>query len=358
MPFTANDFTASAIGAIKVKEADLLQSPRGFSEAQKEIVAGAAILTHQDPNIVTLGFGESCMNADIYVQRSDSLDKGNKTIACDITAGVKGASEKTSLTKEILVNLEKFTIDNIFCANAESYATQLAYLKLKAKLSLELKLSKALVAKINTGKDVLSAPMFEVDGTISGTNIFEVAKPNFTADLLADLQWNVKSGGFAMPLIINGRNFFNKSILEQYASSGCCTNDAILNRNQVFDIVWDSQNVDSVTGAKSTFLIDKNALLFWSSPSYSNVGMERMVVESDDIVHWVETLPRLQYFAGGSLQPVYVDIRGKRTCVLDALNVPRESWTFEMWLTGAMTLNLPNNDGKQGIIRIDQVEGV
>lgn len=358
MPFTPNDFTASVIGAVKVLEANLLQSPRGFTDINKEIVAGAAILQHQDPNIVTIGAGVACMNADIYVQRSNTLDKGNKTIACDITAGERGATEKISLTKEILVNLEKFTVDNIFCANAESYASQLAYMKLKAKVNLELKLAKALVAKVNAGIDNITADMFEVQGTVVGGNIYEVAKVNFTGDLLADLQWQVKSGGFADPLIMNGRNFFNKSIMEMYASVGCCTNDAILNRNQVFDIIWDSQNVDSITGAKSTLLVDKNSVLFWSSPSYDNIEMQNMIVESNDVVHWVETLPRLQYFAGGALQPIYVDIRGKRTCIQDSLGVPRESWTYEMWLSGALTHNLPNDDGKKGIIRIDQIEGV
>jgi len=225
-------------------------------------------------------------------------------------------------------------------------------------INLELKLSKLLVAKVNTGIDDIDSGLFEVDGTILNDNIYQVAKVNFQADLLADLQWNVKSGGYADPKILNGRNFFNKSIMEQYASVGCCTNDAILNRNQVFDIVWDSYAVDSTTGAKTTFVVDKNAVLFWSSPSYSNVGMQNMVVESDDIVHWVETLPRLQYFAGGRLNPIYVDIRGKRTCVQDSLGVPRDSWTYEMWLTGAITLNIADDDGKHGILRIDQVEGV
>lgn len=358
MPFSAGDFTPSAIAAVKVAEADLLQTPRSLSDLNKDITAGAAILMHQDPTIVTIGAGLACMNADIYVQRSGSLDGGNKTISCAITAGVKGATEKLSLTKEILVNKEKFTVDDTFCANAETYVKQLAYLKMKAMINLELKLSKALVAKVNTGIDDLPTDLFEVPGTIVNDNIYEVAKVNFKSDLLADLQWAVKSGGFADPKILNGRNFFNNAIIEQYASVGCCTNDAILNRNQVFDIVWDSYSVDSTTGAKTTFLVDKNAVLFWSSPSYDNLGMQRMVLEANDTVHWVEALPRLQYFANGALQPIYVDIRGAKTCVQDALGIPRESWTYEMWLTGAMTLNLLNDDQKQGIYRIDQVEGV
>lgn len=205
MPFTTGDFTPSVIGAVKANEKNILQTPRSLSDINKEIVAGAGILMHQDPTIVTQGFGEPCINADIYVQRSASLDKGNKTISCNITAGVKGATEKLSLAKSILVNLERFTVDNTFCANAETFASQLAYLKMKAMVNLELKLSKALVTLLNTGIDTIPADLFEVTGTITGGNIYEVAKVNFTSDLLADLQWAVKSGGFADPKILKDR---------------------------------------------------------------------------------------------------------------------------------------------------------
>lgn len=354
MPFTAGDFTPSAIAAVKVKEADLLTSPRGFSEANKEIVAGAALLQHQDPTIVTLGQGVDCMNAAIYLQRAGSTDKGNKTVSCNITAGPKGGTEKLDLTKESLVNHEIFTIDDTFCANAETFTSQLAYLGLKAKLGLELKLSKLMVSLANTNRDNIEASWFETVGEVETSNIYEVLTANFKADLLADIQWGAKAGGFNMPLILNGRNFFNKAILDQYASNGCCTNDAILNRNAAMDVVWDAINVDSVTGKKSTFVVDKNSLLFWSSAAYNNIGMETMVEESNDTYHWVETLPRLQYFAGGTLNPIYVNVRAKRSCLATSV-AARESWNFEMWLTGAATANLADNDGKKGIIRIDQV---
>ena len=98
MPFTAGVFTPTIIGAAKVNEQELLANSR-ITELQREIVAGAAILNNQDPNIVTTGFGELCMNADIYTLRSGSTDKGNKTIACEVGLGPEAGSEKISLTK-------------------------------------------------------------------------------------------------------------------------------------------------------------------------------------------------------------------------------------------------------------------
>ena len=355
MAFTANVFTPSAIGAAILAEDEILVNSR-MSEFKEPIMAGQAILAHQDPTIATIGAGLGCMNASIYTLRSASTDKGSKTLDCDITAGVKAGTEKIDLTKEVLVNLEKFSIDDIKCANAVDFGKELAYMGMKAKIQLEVKLSKALVALANTGIDLPDADWFETEGTLSGS-IFEVAKVNFTSDMLADLQWASQVANMYDPLILNGRNFYNNAILEVYKSQGCCTNDAILNRNTFFDVVWDPKNVDQVTGAKSTLVIDKNSILFWSSPAYSNLGMRSMILEQADTYHWVETLPRLQYFANGGFQPIYVDIRATRSCVKDAAGIPRNGWSFEYALFGAMRLNLPNATDDYGILRVDQAAG-
>lgn len=358
MAFTANVFTPSAIGAALFNEQLLLETSR-MTELSQEIVAGQAILMHQDPNLVTTGFGESCINAKVYTLRSDSLDKGDKVVACAVSSGVKAGSEALTLTKESLVNIEHFAIDDILCANAVDFGTQFAYLSLKAKIGLEVKLSKALVALAAANVDTPDAAWFEVDGTVNG-DIYEIAAADFTADVLADLQWTMKAADMISPIIVNGRNFFNKSILNQFESAGCCTNDAILNRNQVFSIYWDAKNVDSVTGASSSLVIDKNALLFWSSPAYSNIGIETMMTageEPADRYHYVDVLPRLQYFANGQMNPIYVDVRAERACSMDSL-VPRNGWKFQMMLHGALTANLANQDGLQGIVRIDKIAGV
>ena len=59
------------------------------------------------------------------------------------------------------------------------------------------------------------------------------------------------------------------------------------------------------------------------------------------------------------MNPVYVDVRMEKGCVTDSLGIPRDSWKVEMWLSGALELNLPNADaGLQGIIHVQQIAGV
>ena len=353
MAFTANVFTPSAIGAAILGEQEILENSR-MAEFKQEIVAGQAILAHQDPRIDQVGFGEACMNAKIYTLRSGTTDKGDKAMDCEVTGGNKPGSEAITLTKSILVNLEEFAIDDITCANAVDFGKQLAYMGMKAKVQLEVKLSKALVALADTGKDLPVTTWFETTNTLSGS-IVQIQKQYMTADVIADLQWAARTANMFDPLIVNGRNFYNKATLEMYASAGCCTNDAILNRNMFFDIVWDAKNVDSVTSAQSTFVIDRNSILFWSSPGYSNIGMDNMIEESGDSYHWIEQLPRLQYFANGGFQPIWVDVRATRSCVKDATGIPRNGCAFQYAVLGDMRLNLPNATDDYGILRIDQV---
>jgi hypothetical protein len=127
-------------------------------------------------------------------------------------------------------------------------------------------------------------------------------------------------------------------------------------------LYWDAKNVDSVTGANSSLVVDKNALLFWSSPVYSNQGIATAMTdgkEAADRYHYVDVLPRLQYYANGQMNPIYVDVRMEKGCVLDSLSIPRDAWKVEMFLTGALELNLPNADaGLQGIIHVQQIAGV
>jgi hypothetical protein len=360
MAFTANLFTDTLIGNIKLNEREALVTSR-MAELNYEIVAGQAILNNQDPVIVTNGFGQACMNADIYTLRSASLDKGNKTIACAVGTGPKAGSEKLTLTKEVLVNLETFSIDDVLCNNAVTFASQWAYLSMKAKIALEVKLSKALVAAAVAGQDTAVASWFETPGAVNG-DVYEIAKSDFSSAVLGDLFWAGRATDMVSPIVVNGRNLFNAKVMAEFEHMGCCSTNAALNSNKLFQLYWDAKNVDSVTGANSSLVIDKNALLFWSSPGYSNLGMASMMTEgaeAADRYHFVDTLPRLQYYANGQMNPIYVDVRVEKGCVTDALGYPRDAWKVEMILTGALELNLPNADaGLQGIIHVQQIAGV
>lgn len=333
---------------------EAFSSPARLPELSKEIVAGQAILGNQSHIIQADGFGEACTKISLFVTRSGSTDKASTTFACEPATAAKAGTDVKALTKAALVNVERFTVDDTMCNNAATFQSIVGYMMAKSLVNLEVKLTRALVAKLNTEKDTPITTWFETTNTID-TDVVEIETQYFTSNALADLEWVMKIAELNNGIIINGRNFFNKSILEQYASNGCCTNDAILNRNQRFNIFWDSQNVDQVTSAKSTFLMGQDSLVFYSSPGYSNIGMNNMVEGAKDVWRWVEPLPRLQYFANGQYNPIYADVRAMKVCVADAAGIPRDGWNFELALHGVLDTNYPDTNDRLGIFRIDQV---
>lgn len=358
---TPGVFTDAVIGNIIINEQDLVATSR-MTELNLEIVAGAAILNNMDSRIVEIGSGTSCMAAKIYTLRSNSLDKGNKTMTCDLTSTVKHGTDGLQLQKQALVNFENFQIEDTLCNNDVDFAAQFAYLSMKAKTSIEQKLSRALVALASTNADVPTVGAFDFDSTVTPVvngNILEIPSTQFTSSLLGNLKLAGRKAGLVNPIILNGDNFFTRQILNEFESNGCCSNDAILNSKKNFEIFWDVLNVDPVTEAKSTLVIDKNSLLFWSSPVFDkNVSFEDAMKKpnaANDTYKYVDKLPRLKYFANGKLNDIYVDVRAKRGCVSDALGVSRDAWVFEYSLYGGMRVNLANHLGKFGMYRLDRV---
>lgn len=354
---TPGVFTDSAIANIIVNEKNLLRTSR-MTELAIDITSGVGILSNMDSTIKEIGSGTSCMGAKVFTLRSGSLDKGNKTMACTLSSTVKDGTDGLQLQKQALVNFENFAIEDILCDNQSDFETRFSYLYMKAKVSLEQKITKALIALASANADVPVAGQFDIPGTVTGS-VYQVATANFTSNLLGDLKYVAKKNKMVDPRIYNGRNFYVKSIMNEFESNGCCSNDAILNSNKHFDIIWDIENVDAVTGQNSTLIIDKNSILFWSSPVYDkSVGFEDMMTKgktSNDHYWCVDKLPRLTYNTALGPQPIYVDVRAKRGCVLDSLGVARDAWVFELYVYGDMRMNLPNQDGKLGVYRIDKV---
>lgn len=119
----------------------------------------------------------------------------------------------------------------------------------------------------------------------------------------------------------------------------------------------DLANVDLSTPLNRTFVLDKNALVFWSAPDY--LGFEPIQMDHNTYV-WRDVLPRLQYFANGSMQPIYVDVRAKRICstlqseeAVTSSNVAY-GWAYEYVLRGALEYNLKDCNNLQGILQINE----
>ena len=349
MAYTEGVFTPSKFGDMLIKEQELLGEGSRMNELKKPIVAGQAILMHQNPSISEMWAGEQCIAAKVVALRACETtivdDSGDDIITCDVPAGVEAGSEAIQLEKTLLTNPARFVVWDDQCHNAFSAIEETAYHKLKAKVDLEVELTRAALALAAANADTPNAGWFETPGTVV-SDTFQIDSDDFKSDLIADILAASQITDMYDAIIINGRNFFNDAILAQYKGIACCDNDSILNEQNYFQLYWDLRNPDQVLSGRYTLAVDKNSLLFWSSPLWTNAVPER---RTGDVYTWSETLPRFRYMANNTMNNIFVDVKAKRVCRASN-NIERYGWQYELALR-------PNCDGRKGIIKIEQVFG-
>ena len=366
MGYTPGDFSPSLMGDVIAKENQLLGTSR-ISETNTSIVSGQAILMNQDPNLTVLGsgngIGQKCVSAKASAIRACDLDvEVATTQSCDVSTGAELGSEVVDMTKSNLVKMQ-FSVLDRDCHNAHTFTDKLAYASMVAKAKMEVALSKLLITRINSIADTPDEDWFDsTPGVVNGDS-YDVVATDFKADLIADIRAASAITKMNSPLILSGQNLYNDTFLAQFKGVACCDNDSVL-LNNPYQLYFDLHNVDSTVGARTTFAIDKNAILFWSAPDHVTnvftngqfaIGVPQLMLS--DTYIWLDTLPRLTYMANGSMQPIYIDVRAKRLCEGSSVNSVSYGWAFEYIVRGSLTTNLPNCDDRQGVLKITRVEG-
>jgi hypothetical protein len=346
MAYTPSVFTPSIQGDILVKESELLETGRQY-DTKKSIVAGQAILMNQDPRLTLLmegnGVGQKCVGAKVVALRTcDSEVETELEWTCEPDTALKAGTEALTLNKEILAK-HSLTVDDDLCRNAFGFEEILAEYKLRAKVNIEVALTRKIVALLAANADTPDATWFETPGSVVG-DTYQIGASDFKSDVYADILAASQLTYMNDPIILNGRNLFNDTFLAQFKGAACCDNDQVL-LGSPFQYYFDLHNIDQVLGGKYTLSVDKNASIFWSAPEFLNSAPMLMAA---DTYHWSETLPRLQYFANGTMNPIFVDIKAKRFCI----NGNTYGWHMDIYLNGALKINLANCDGRNGILKI------
>jgi hypothetical protein len=348
MPFVNGNFDAGDYGKSIIMEAELLGQATRMKELATPIVAGSAILMNQNPEITEIleGAGMRCIKAKIVVMRSGNGFRGNKTLTCDPPGGILGGTEALEPIKELLLNPYDFTIMDNSCGNASDYASKFAYMSLAAKANIEVELSKFLVGIAGANADTQDAAWYETPGTAL-TDTYSVTNANFKTELLADIVAASTLNDMTAPIILNGRNFFNKKVLAEFESAGCCTTNSMLNSDMYHQYYWDLLNVDQKLGGAYTLAIDMNSMYFWNSPLYLN---REPIQRHGDTYTWSEPLPRLKYVANGTVKDIFIDVTAKKVCAIEN-GLPTWGMHYQYTLMGAAGTNLPNANGKRGILK-------
>ena len=351
----AGDFTAGQLGDAIAIESEMMMTSR-TSELSTSIVAAQAVMNHQDfratelmtPGI--LGVGTRCVSLKVVAHRFCDIDVDTTpTVSCAVDTGTEAEAEALTLDKENLAKINFRVLDSQ-CNNVFTFEKVLAENMLKAKAKLEVQLSKLIVTELSTNADTPVASWFDTDGTVVN-NTYVIDPNDWTTDLYADIRYAMALTKGNDPIIINGHNFYNESFLANFKGIACCDNDSVL-LNGPYQMFYDLHNVDQTLGGKYSLAVDKNALIFWSAPDHKFMELGQPELVSSDTYLWWDTLPRLQYYANGQMNPIYVDVRMKRLCSGSGVQSLTYGWDVELVVRGVLSVNLANCDGYQGILKI------
>ena len=352
MAYVAGTYTASDLPHILKKEADLLSGQSRMSELTQPIIAGQAILQNMNPDITGIQFaGEECIKAKVTNIRAASTITGSKSITCVPTGGIEAGTDSKEFSKTVLTNIARFKIWDHECHNQYGFNDRFAYLDLKAKIDLELELTKVLVNYLATNADVPDPTWFKstsVTPVVDDTNVLEIATADWKGDLLADFYAIKTLADMPNAIILSGRNLWNATMLAQFQVNYASTNNQVLTGQNWFDLYFDLKNIDQTLSGAETLMMDKNAIIFWSSPLHQQMMQPKLMAA--DTYMWSDVLPRLKYMANGAMQNIYVDIKTARGCTSGSY------WTeYEYILRGALDTNLPNQNSDYGILRFRNV---
>lgn len=349
----AGTFTAGQLGDAIAIESEIIETSR-VSELKTSIVAGQALFMHQDHRFTELmannGMGQRCVSIQVATHRMCDIDVAETTtISCDVGTQTETEAEGITLDKENLAKIAFRVLDSE-CNNVFTFERVLAESMIKAKAKLEVQLSKLAVTKASINADTPVTTWFETTGTVNN-NTFIVDPADWASDLIADIRYAGSLTKANDMIIINGQNFHTETFLANFKGIACCDNDQVL-LGSGYNIYFDVHNVDQTLGGKYTLAVDKNALIFWSAPDHVAGSLADPILMSADTYIWRDTLPRLQYYANGTMNPIYVDVRMKRLCSGSSVSSLTYGWDIEMVVRGVLSANLANCDDYQGILKI------
>lgn len=332
----AGSFSASDLPDVIIKMNEMFGGDRLAPELNKDIDTIMALATRQtakfDKMDVLLDVLD-CRGAKVVFLKS-CTNEAVDIVATPITDCALVGAETESASMTLANNLgwmESFKVLGSDCKDAFSVVDKIAHLMTVKMANLEEKINLAAIAFLMANEQAVADPL-----TYTETgNVVNVPEGAWTPAFLAEIAVMSKLSKLYNPFIISGSNLYVANFLADYRSASSPSVDAVL-KSGPFDIYFDIQNIDTVVGAKATFLVDPSSYVFWPSNQYENMAPEPFS-NGSTLYKWRQRAPRLQYNDNGSLKPVYFDVESQEACEVVG-GVKYTNYVFNIFFRGGLQL--------------------
>lgn len=346
-------------------------------------VAFPAILEKQNVNIDPLfvGAGERCTGVRVIYQIADvtTLPTSSATpIAgeCDLTTGDRMSTKAVEYDLNTFIK-PSIQVNDEDCDNLVKFAQRVAFLLAQKMHLITRTLNEDAITLLETNKSVADPALGVDDVTVVGGE-YTITGAQFwkgegAADTLAIFDQMARKIGLPNNYyIISGTALRVPYDLAQ---------DKRVNDNersfaltfQRRDIYWDEDNLDVIAGAECVYLVDPNAIVFYSIAEYPQADANL----TGDQYKWGDknntlrfSLP-LQYYNmyqdgdlsllpvmyanNGQMEPVFIDVRYQKTCnsTDNKYGKPSLDHVWELDFSGLLDV-IPKEGDNSGIVRVNK----
>lgn len=336
----AGDFTASAFPNMLVAMDDIMtgETPIG-AETNHPVNTATALLENQSVDTRELVTDGRCIGVDAwFLEVGSHLLIYSGTVAddeqgCDLETGVQLQSRKLEFRNNYHIK-SGFQVNARKCGNASDWASEMAKGLARAmsenrKAFNNLHAIPLLASSSQANQYAEIDPMFTDYG--SG-NRLKVDASKMEYEIVPELSLIAENNLMPNYLMLSGRNLYMDKVLAEYRRE----NDNQRDQLAIFDDVkmyWDTRNMDTVLGRRSTFLVNPASFLFWNTAWWSETPVQ--VDASTNTWHYKVMDPVLKYNDNGTMKPVWHHVEQSYTCASrDELGEPVYAYTVNVTMIG------------------------
>lgn len=349
-------FTADVLPDVLLEVEEIFRSPTTTSARYAlEPQTAAALLPRQTSSSAPRMDGTTCVGTKVWFfdpGANGTIYEGSTPdgdLGCDTVARNYGQTNGSTLSNNIFFHDGKAAQEER-CASALGFAKETAsvlyHLMYEMRLALNKKIINAHIAAAQQNQ-VPTAQMPSYITERSASNILEIPPTNMNQtnvwETLVDLNTISTQNSLYNPLIINGKNFLNSSVLAQYnalndnqRSEGAFFAQGGLAGNMVWDI-HTTHGIDAISTELTSLAVTPNSYIFWNFTEYP----ETPILKDPSANLWVFSMadPLLTYNDNGTVKRVMYDVEHTYTCTgRDANGKKVFKHNYELFLKGGYAL--------------------
>lgn len=315
----AQDFSASELGAVKVKLDNMFASGQG--QYRSNIASVSALASRQVARFQDLDvFRQGCRGVDVIYMIDNCADVAADCDGTDCTiTGLDIDSGVESLANNICLDTE-FTVDTDLCGNAFTVEDARAHGLARAIKKIEDALNLTVLTDTVGVDSFPPRTPAAANVTAIGAALVDTYKVDLASwtdgTAIGKILTLAGLEGLVDPYIMSGVLLYESWVNAQVSNPGCCNMDHNFMTGGPADIVFDLTALDpslaTTAGDHAVLAVDPSATVFWNSYDYSPTPVSWGDQNASTV--WSIPSPRLTFSNGGTQVRVWYDVMRQITC--------------------------------------------